>query len=202
MPSYVAIEGVMGSGKTTLARLVADRLSIQNLVETMDIHPFMKAFYADRAAYTLETELCCALIHYHQLNRAKREGVFEQHVIADFHLYKDMLFAVANMSGPELECFRQLYAFLESRVGTPSLLLYLRAPARFLSERMKRRGRTMEEGVPIEYLEHLSRVYDEYFAALKNVPVITLQAEKYDFLERPGDIEAVVNMLQGAGEFR
>jgi deoxyguanosine kinase len=203
MPEYIAIEGILACGKTTLAQKLAERLGSHCLLEETEAHPFIAEFYRDPLAYTFETELGFALIHYHQLRRAEKQGTFSGSVVADFVITKDRLFAEMNLEGKQLRLFKGVFSYLSKRVPTPSAVIYLRASLPFIMGRIKKRGREMEMEVPAAYLRSLSDEYERFFAAKHKYPVLVLDAERYDFIRRPKDVESVVERLRqlrrGAG---
>lgn len=158
----VAIEGGIGSGKTSTATLVAEQLGWEVVLEQTATHPFLADFYADMERYKLETELGFVLLHYHQLHVLDPAT----NVIADFSQGKDLIFARMNLEGEDLELFQLLYERLSGKVPSPDLCVVIDAPVSTLMERIQKRARSYEIHMPTEYLEKLLAFYEREQAAL------------------------------------
>ena len=196
---YVAVEGVLGAGKTTVARILAERIGGHALLEDVEANPFLSEFYRAPKHFVLETELAFVLIHYHQLRKAECDGLFNGPVIGDFLFEKDRLFAEVNLSGEDRDMFLALYASLSPRVRRPSAVIYLTASTSFLMSRIRSRGREMELSVEEEYLSRLEGAYRHFFAGGCEIPVITVDAETHDFLSDPESIVSLEGRLADAG---
>src|ERR1700683_3045469 len=151
----IAIEGCIGSGKTTTAKLLASLFKVEYLEERSSSHPFLEAFYTDVEKYALETELAFALIHYHQLVHLDAS----LRCVRDFTIEKDMIFAEMNLKGSDLDLFKNQYAYLRDRLRYPTLTIILDVPLELLVHRIKLRGRSYEKDIPPEYLANLSKRY-------------------------------------------
>lgn len=181
---FTSIEGCIGTGKTTLARLLSTRYACTSLLEETGKHPFIADFYLDPVGYAFQTELNFVLIHYHQLQVARREGVFNHLVFSDFIFDKDRLFAELTLEDPqEQRLFRETYELLKQRVPSPDLLICLRAPTEFLFERIKRRGRQFESTISFEYLNRVNMKYDEFFDSYDQSEKIILNAPDLHVVE-------------------
>jgi deoxyguanosine kinase len=152
----VAIEGGIGSGKTTTAGLVAEQLGWSVIFEQTARHPFLADFYADMERYKLETELAFVLLHYHQLNGVDAAT----RVVTDFSQGKDLLFARMNLDGDDLHLFNLLYNRLSAKIAPPELTIVLDLPLSVLVKRIEERGRSYELNMPVSYLERLLHFYD------------------------------------------
>ena len=173
----VGVEGCIGTGKTTLARLLAEHCAASLLLEETSKHPFIGEFYLDPSGYAFQTEMNFILIHYHQLQRAKKEGLFRRLVFSDFIFDKDRLFADLTLKDKEEQrLFSLTYDFLKSRVPAPNLLICLKAPTDFLFERIRRRGREFETTVPYDYLDRVNEKYNEFFDSYDQSEKILLNA--------------------------
>lgn len=176
---YLAVEGPIGVGKTTLARLLSEALGAEPLLEVVEENPFLPLFYQDRKAYAFKTQVFFLLSRYRQLEPLRQKPLFGG-VVADYLLDKDAIFASLNLEGPEWDLYLELYRALAPRVPPPDLTLYLRAPVPVLLERIRKRGRPFEVGLDPAYLEALSEAYERHFARYPH-PLLVLEAQALDF---------------------
>lgn len=194
MGVYIAIEGPIGAGKTTLARLLAEQLEAETLLEVVEENPFLPLFYQDRKRYAFKTQVFFLLSRYRQLSRLRERPLFGG-VVADYLFDKDAIFASLNLEGPEWDLYLDLYRELSPRLPPPDLTLYLRAPVGVLLERIRKRGRPFEEGMDPTYLEVLSEAYERHFARYPH-PLLVLEAEALDFSPQGPDQERVVELVK------
>ncbi|GIW26383.1 deoxynucleoside kinase [Meiothermus sp.] len=192
---YIAIEGVIGVGKTTLARLLAERLGAESLHEVVEENPFLPLFYQDPARYGFKVQVFFLLSRYKQLLPLSQPSLFARGVVADYLFDKDAIFAAMNLSGAEWELYKDLYAHLSPKLPTPDLTIYLRAPLPVILERIRRRGRVFEKQMESEYLARLSEFYERHFAAYPH-PLWVLDTQEFDFAEREADQDWVVRCVQ------
>lgn len=162
---FVSIEGCIGSGKTTTARLVAERLSYLVLPEETAHHPFLADFYSNPSLYALETELGFVLLHYHRLRMVEKQTA----LVTDFSPGKDLVFAKMNLEGADLALFEYVYKDLTKRLVKPSIAVFLDLPIDVLMERIRRRGRPYEQGIPTSYVERLRDFYLRHLDELADV---------------------------------
>ncbi|MCA1833918.1 MAG: deoxynucleoside kinase [Gemmatimonadaceae bacterium] len=158
---FIAIEGCMASGKSSTAQLVSDELGITLVKEQSSGHPFLAQFYANPGLFALETELAFALIHYHQLHQLAGAAM-----VSDFSPVKDLVFAEMNLSGEELQMFRQLYQMLAGRVPLPDIVVFLDLPVDECKRRCIARGRPYEANISLEYLSALRDEYRRHMSEL------------------------------------
>jgi len=194
---YIAIEGVIGVGKTSLARLLQPAFGAQVLLEVFEENPFLSDFYSDRARYAFQTQMFFLLSRYHQ-QRVVPVLLERGPLIADYTFAKDALFARINLRGDELTLYHRLHDALAEKMPRPDLLVYLRAPTDVLMQRIAQRGRSYERQMERAYIDELNRAYDEFFAGHRQAPVLTLEAEGLDFVANPEDLRAVTDRLQSA----
>lgn len=200
---YIAIEGPIGAGKTTLARLLAERLGAEPLLEVVEENPFLPLFYQDRQRYAFKTQVFFLLSRYRQLSRLRERPLFGG-VVADYLFDKDAIFASLNLEGPEWDLYLDLYRELSLKLPPPDLTVYLRAPVPVLLERIRKRGRPFEERMDPAYLEALSQAYERHFARYPH-PLLVLEAEKLDYSQPGPDQDRVValvkaHLLQGEAQ--
>jgi len=161
---YIAIEGPIGVGKTTLARQLAKALEGEALFEVVEENPFLPLFYENPQHYAFKVQVFFLLSRYKQLERLSQPHLFERAIVADYLFDKDFIFASLNLEGHEWNLYQDLYQNLSPRLPTPDLTIYLRAPLEILLERIRRRGRSFERNIDPDYLNRLSRAYDEHFS--------------------------------------
>ena len=172
MGILLAIEGCIGSGKSTTARLIATKLKWPLLHEKATSHPFIGDFYMDPSRYAPETELVFALIHYHQLRKVDRRT----NLVTDFSLGKDLIFARMNLKRGDLSLFEYLYSRLARRVRKPTLTIFLDVSVEELMERIRKRGRPYEQTIPADYIHRLRKFYKRNIDEL-GIRVRTIEVE-------------------------
>jgi deoxyguanosine kinase len=194
---YLALDGVIGVGKTSLARLLQPTLGAQLLLEVFEENPFLSDFYGDRARYAFQTQLFFLLSRYHQQRQAP-DLLQQGSLVADYTFAKDALFAGINLTGDELTLYTRLHTALADKIPKPDLVVYLRAPTPVLLDRIARRGRPYEQQMDPAYIATLNHAYDDYFAQPAASPVLTLDCQDLDFVNRPADLACVAERIQGA----
>lgn len=198
---YLAIDGVIGVGKTSLTRLLQPAFGAETLLEVFEENPFLSDFYSDRARYAFQTQIFFLLSRYHQ-QRAAPALLEHGSLIADYTFAKDALFARINLSGEDLTLYRRLHDALAEKIPRPDLTVYLRAPTPVLLERIARRGRAYERQMDPAYIAALGAAYDEFFDALPaggaQPAVLTIETEQLDFVNRPEDLRLVAERIQAA----
>ena len=158
----IAIEGCIASGKSTTARLVAQAMGWNTLLEKTEVHPFLSDFYTDPSKYAIETELNFVLLHYNQLHPLDHNQSF----VSDFSPAKDLIFARMNLREPDLSLFEHVYKGLMSKVRMPELVVFLDVPTEELMQRILRRGRPYEANMAETYIRSLRDHYELYFDEL------------------------------------
>ena len=195
---YFAIEGVIGVGKTTLARMLQPAFQANLLLEVFEENPFLSNFYSDRARYAFQTQIFFLLSRYHQQNR-NVPGMISggQHLISDYTFEKDSLFASINLQGDELEMYYRVHEALAEKIPAPNLIVYLRASTETLMQRIAMRDRPYERQMDRDYIDLLNRAYDKAFLGEeRRVPVLVLDANQIDFVRHPEDLAWVENRIR------
>jgi deoxyguanosine kinase len=194
---YFAIEGVIGVGKTTLARLLQPGFQAELLLEVFEENPFLSRFYTDRARYGFQTQMFFLLSRYQQQRRGVPQ-ILESNscLISDYTFSKDALFARINISGDELEMYDRIHEALSEKIPLPDLIVYLRATPETLMQRIALRDRTYERQMERSYIEELSTAYDDHFLQrVQNVPVLVVPADRLDYVRSSEDLAWVENEI-------
>lgn len=195
---YIAIEGVIGVGKTTLARLLQPAFDSELLLEVFEENPFLSDFYSARARYAFQTQIFFLLSRYHQ----QRRGVTAilaagKSLLSDYTFAKDSLFATINLKGDELEMYHRVHAALAEKISLPDLLVYLRADTDVLMQRIALRDRTYERNMERGYIEQLNQAYEEFFSKpYDDTPVLVLDSNPLDFVRHPEHLKLIENRIR------
>jgi deoxyguanosine kinase len=192
----MVVEGPIGAGKTTLARRLAARLSADVLLEQPQENPFLSRFYQDMARFALPTQLFFLFQRVRMLEPLAQLDLFARPAIGDFLLDKDPLFARLTLSEDELSLYQKIYDALRPRTPIPDLVVYLQAQPEVLAERVRRRAAGYERGISEEYLALLADSYARFFHHYDAAPVLTVNSENLNFVERDADFELLVGRLR------
>ena len=174
LPKFIAVEGPIGAGKTTLTRLLADSFSYDTFLEQPSENPFLPDFYVNPSQAALGTQLFFLFQRVKQIQELKQDDIFSSNKVSDFLLDKDKLFAKATLSAEELKLYEQIYDYLSIDLPTPDLVIYLQAETKTLYERVMHRGIEMEKTISFDYLELLNETYKEFFFDYNRSPVLIL----------------------------
>ena len=195
---YIAVEGVIGVGKTTLVRLLASELRATGLLEVFEENPFLSDFYADRARYAFQTQIFFLLSRYRQQHQAIPEALARGPLLSDYTFAKDSLFAHLNLSGDELTVYEKLHGALAEKIPTPDLVVYLRADLDMLMARIAARDRPYERGMDRSYIESLRLAYEGFFAAYSQAPVLAIDTNNLNFVQDPAALASVRERILAA----
>jgi deoxyguanosine kinase len=194
---YIAVEGPIGAGKTSLARRLAERLGADTLLEQPEENPFLARFYRDMARYALPTQLFFLFQRARQLEPLAQLDLFNGPLVADFLLDKDPLFARATLSGEELALYHRIYDTLRPQAPAPDLVIYLQASVATLIERVRRRGAAFETSITEDYLALLAENYTRFFYHYGAAPVLIVNSDNLNFVARDADFQLLVERMHG-----
>jgi len=184
---YVAVEGAIGVGKTTLARMLKEPLEAELLLEVFEENPFLADFYADPERYAFQTQIFFLLSRYRQQHRVIRQTLRHHTLVSDYMFDKDWLFAHLNLKGNELEMYERVHAILSEQIPTPDLVVFLRADTDVLMQRISFRDRTYERAISRDYLDRLRVAYERFFAEYTAAPVLIIDTNNLNIVQ---DLEA------------
>jgi deoxyguanosine kinase len=190
-PLYVAVEGPIGVGKTTLVRLLQERMNARLVLENFEENPFLADFYTDRDRYAFQTQIFFLMSRFRQQSELIQPDLFRPSMIADYHLLKDRIFAQLTLSGEELTLYETVYRSLENQILKPDVLIYLHAGQRVLLERIQKRGREFETDFDPEYLMSLSERYQEFFATYDDTPLLAIDTSTLNVPESSSVVEEI-----------
>jgi deoxyadenosine/deoxycytidine kinase len=197
---YIAVEGPIGVGKTTVVERLAERLEAATVLEEWAQNPFLQSFYDGRAGAAFQVEVFFLLARHRQQQDLLQRSLFTQATISDYVLEKSKLFAYLNLEDSELLIFEKLYALLAEGVRRPDLVVYLQAPTEVLLKRIRARGRDEERGISEEYLAELNRAYNHYFFHYSQTPLLVVNTADADFAKRAEDLDDLVKQVKGMGK--
>ena len=195
---YIAIEGVIGVGKTTLARLLQPAFGAELLLEVFEENPFLSDFYSDRARYAFQTQIFFLLSRYHQQRRTVPELIaVGKNLLSDYTFAKDALFARINLKGDELDMYYKVHEALAEKIQKPDLLVYLQASTDMLMQRIALRDRSYERQMERAYIHELNLTYEEFFAKpFDHAPVLTIDTNNLNIVQNPEHLKLIENRIR------
>lgn len=195
LPQFIAVEGPIGAGKTTLTNLLADSLNYETFLEQPSENPFLTDFYINPSQAALATQLFFLFQRVKQIQELKQGDIFLNKKVSDFLLDKDKLFAKATLSSEELKLYEQIYRYLAIDLPTPDLVIYLQANTKTLYERVMHRGIEMEKTISFDYLELLNETYKEFFFEYERSPVLIVNSDYLDLQTNKSDYNLLLKKL-------
>jgi deoxyguanosine kinase len=196
---YIAIEGVIGVGKTTLARLLQPAYQASLLLEVFEENPFLSSFYADRARYAFQTQIFFLLSRYHQQRRGVADVLTRGlNLISDYTFEKDALFARINLQGDELDMYFRVHEALAEKIALPDLIVYLRADTAVLIQRIAMRDRSYERNMETDYIEQLNQEYEAFFSRYQAGAVLTIDTNCLDYVHNLEYLKLVEDQINQA----
>ncbi|MBS1245216.1 MAG: deoxynucleoside kinase, partial [Deltaproteobacteria bacterium] len=185
IPRYIAIEGPIGVGKSSLAKILAQKTASRLVKEEVEGNPFLERFYENPRKFAFQTQLFFLLSRYRQQREVAQGDLFEGGVVCDYILAKDKIFALINLEDDEISLYESIYKLLVSTLPKPDLVVYLQARPEVLLSRVRKRGVAYERNISLDYLRTLSDAYNEYFFHYNETPLLVVNTSEIDFVESP-----------------
>jgi deoxyguanosine kinase len=196
--NYIAVEGPIGVGKTSLARLLAHELNARLVLEEVDDNPFLARFYEDPEKYALSVQLYFLLTRYNQQRALAQSDSLAGAIVADYLFAKDRIFAALNLAPDELALYQDVYKLLDARTAKPDLVVYMSARVEVLAERLRKRNREFEQHISLKYLEAVSAAFRDFFFYYDETPLLVVESSHIDFVEDSDDLRDLFREIANA----
>jgi deoxyadenosine/deoxycytidine kinase len=192
---YIAIEGVIGAGKTALAKKLKNHLEAKLVLEQFEHNPFLEKFYENRRRYAFQTQMFFLINRFKQQEDIRQEDLFSSYIISDYIFEKDRIFAYLNLQGDELKLYESIYPLLAKNIIKPDLVIYLQSKVERLVYNIKKRGRFIEKSLTRSYIEELSEAYNHFFFMYNSTPLLIVNSTEIDFVNSEKDFEELYNQI-------
>ena len=196
---YIAVEGPIGVGKTTLARALGSEFDSRVVFEQVEENPFLRRFYEEPRTYAFQAQLFFLLSRYRQQRQLAQQDLFNQSTVADYLFAKDHIFAQINLDGDELALYRQLFNLLNSRLPKPDLVVYLQARGEVLFERLRKRDRDYERRITPAYVDKIAEAYRDFFFYYDETPLLVVDSSEVDFVANSDDLADLIREIRRMG---
>ncbi len=197
---YIVVEGPIGAGKTTLARLLADEKQARLVLEKVEENPFLGRFYEDPAKHRFQAQLYFLLTRYRQQQELAQAELFRQNLVSDYLFAKDHLFAQVNLDADEFALYRQLFGLLDSQLPKPDLVVYLEARLDVLMARVRKRSKDYERNLTPEYVRRIAEAYRDFFFHYDDTPLLVVNCSEIDFVEHADETEDLMREIESMGQ--
>jgi deoxyguanosine kinase len=197
---YIVVEGPIGIGKTTLARLLAEEWQARMVLEQVDDNPFLRRFYDDPEKYAFQAQMFFLLTRYRQQQELAQQELFRQSLIADYLFAKDHIFAQINLASDELALYRQLFHLLGTRIPKPDLVVYLQARPDVLLARLRKRARDYERHITPEYVRRVTEAYKDFFFHYEETPLLVVNCSEIDFVAHSEETADLMREIREMGQ--
>lgn len=192
---YIAIEGVIGSGKTALAKKIKTRLDSKLILEQFETNPFLEKFYTDRRRYAFQTQMFFLINRFKQQEELNQDDLFTQYIVGDYIFDKDRIFAYLNLSGEELKLYESIFPLLQRNLRKPDLVVFLQSGIDRLMYNIKKRSRKIERNLTRSYIEELSEAYTHFFFRYNSTPLLIVNSTDIDFVNNEDDFDELFRQI-------
>jgi len=196
---YIVVEGPIGVGKTSLAKILANEFQARTIFERIEDNPFLPKFYQSRETYAFQNQTFFLLNRYQQQMELAQHDLFNQNAVADYLFAKDQIFATLTLSAEELNLYQQIYALLNTRVPKPDMVVYLQARPEVLYKRVKKRDKKYERSVTFDYLTEVAQAYNQFFFHYDETPLLVVNTSEIDFVASSKDLADLIKEINNMG---
>jgi deoxyadenosine/deoxycytidine kinase len=196
---YIVVEGPIGVGKTSLAKILAAEFQARSVFERVEENPFLAKFYRSPETYAFQNQIFFLINRYQQQMTLGQQDLFNQSTVADYLFAKDRIFAALTLSAEELNLYQQIYALLNARVPKPDLVVYLQARPEVLYKRIKKRDKKYERGVTFEYITEVAQAYNQFFFRYDETPLLVVNTSEIDFVSSSKDLADLIKEINSMG---
>jgi deoxyadenosine/deoxycytidine kinase len=200
--NYVAVEGAIGAGTTTLTQLLSDHFGAGSVLERFEENPFLERFYEDRDRWAFQTQLAFLASRFRQQKELSERDLFHDLVVSDYTFDKDRIFARQTLAGDELQLYESLFRLMEPTVSTPDLVVYLRSSPERLLENIAERDRPYERDMDPDYIAALHNAYNRYFYQYDRTPLLVVNVAEIGFVENQADFRALARHIVAPSDDR
>lgn len=194
-PKFIAVEGAIGAGKTSLVNLLGKQFDARTVLENDDENPFLTKFYRNKELFAFQTQIFFLLSRYGQYLDLSQKNLFDSVVVTDFLFQKDPIFANLNLMGHELQLYNQIYSLIKVRAPKPDLVVFLQADTNILKERIEKRSRAYESCLDWGYLEEVNKAFNNFFFYYSDAPILIVNTNEIDFVEKKIDLEKLIKKI-------
>ena len=192
---FIAIEGVIGAGKTSLARILAERHNARLVLEEFEENPFLPRFYEDRERYAFQTQLAFLASRFKQQEKLRSRDLFHEMVISDYLFDKDRIFARLNLSGDEMALYDSIYGIMNSIAAKADMVVFIQSSVDRLMQNIRERGRPYEKEMSRSYIEELNNAYNHFFHHYSRSPLIIINATEVDFVHNESHLKYIEDQI-------
>ena len=194
-PRFIAVEGAIGAGKTSLVNLLEQQYGARVILEENDSNPFIAKFYEDQETYSFQTQIFFLLSRYNQYMELAQRDLFNSVVVIDYLFQRDKIFAQLNLEDHEYRLYEQIYNLISSKAPKPDLVIFLQASTEVLLERVSKRGREYESFMDPDYLDSVNKAFNNFFFYYSDTPILVINTNEIDFVEKKCDLEELINKV-------
>ena len=200
IPYHIAVEGTIGVGKTSLAKILGERLEAKLILEEFEENPFLVDFYKDAERFAFQTQLFFLLSRYRQQQELQQTDLFTKALISDYMFVKDRLFAALNLNDKEMGLYNSVARILEKNVSFPDMVIFLQSDTDRLMLNIKKRGREYEKSIDWKYIDALNQIYNEFFFRYDKSPLLIINTNDIDFVNNQDDLEEIIQIIRTPGK--
>ena len=193
---HITIEGSIGVGKTSLAKLLSEEINAKLILEEFEENPFLSEFYKDSKRYAFQTQLFFLLSRYRHQDEFKQTNIFTKSIVSDYMFMKDRIFAALNLDDKEMTLYNSIANILEQNIVYPDLIIFLQSETERLMDNIKHRGRDYERSIDWNYIDSLNQMYNEYFFRYDKSPLLIINTNDIDFVKNKSDLDEILSIIR------